>query len=199
MINRVNTSWMHGLRLLFAGGLVFLFLAFQQHKKEDWLHWKSPDQLSAADFKKKHPGRPVKSKWGKRSYRVLEGFIQIGVAFSYSSINGRLKTLEVYSYMVPEDSWLLDQTNLSTLEHEQAHFNIAEIYARVLRKKLRVGMKVDQARRLYQQTLKDMKKRQQSFDQDHTGENGVTEKWKLTIKEELKGLDSWSAKRSLSE
>lgn len=194
-MRNISTQIGRVLFLLCTGAVIFSFLAFQQGTNKDWLPWKSPDQLGVSDFRKKHPGRPVKFKTGKRSYRLLEGFIQTGISFSYSGVNGRLSDAEVFAYMVPSDSWLADKTNLETLEHEQAHFNITEIYARRLRRKLQANVKIEQARRFYQQTMNDLKSRQQLFDREHKSESGVNDEWKRIIREELQALEEWSYSR----
>jgi len=43
---------------------------------------------------------------------------------------------EIIAVMNPEKSWTLDTSNILLLQHEQLHFDITELYARLIRKKL---------------------------------------------------------------
>lgn len=178
-------------RLIFPG-LILAVLSFQAVSVNEQRRWQHPRQLTVDDFKMKQPGRVVKIKTGKRSYTVLEGFIQTGISFRYEARNGRTLGFEVFAYMVPDESWLADQNNLLTLAHEQAHFNITEIYARRVRQKLAVGMSTEKAKRLYQITMKELSGQQAAFDRDHKGENGVTAKWKQRISDELEALEHFT-------
>lgn len=178
-------------RLLFPG-LILVVLSFQSVSVNEQRPWQHPRQLTVDDFKMEQPGRVVKIKTGKRSYTELEGFIQTGIAFRYEARNGRTTGFEVFAYMVPDESWLASKNNLLTLAHEQAHFNITEIYARRLRKKLAVGMSTERAKRIYQLTMKELAGIQASFDRDQKGEAGVTLKWKERISDELQELAAFA-------
>ena len=131
-------------------------------------------------------------KTGRRTYRVLEGYIYSGIAFSYS-VYGEKVSYEVYSFMLPDESWLADPDNAATLEHEQAHFNISEIYARKLRNKLSRIRNHIVAREEYQRMMKELEKTQDEFDHDQEGESGVTSEWQQKISDSLKEYDEFTS------
>lgn len=175
------TSWM-----------VIVSFSFSPPPAKEQLRWTHPAQLTANDFRKPSAGRKVRVKTGRRSWRILEGYIYSGIAFSYE-VKGKQVKYEVYAFMLPDDSWLADPENQATLEHEQAHFNITEIYARRLRQQLKQVARSEDARKKYQQTMKDLAKVQADFDHDQEGETGVTDQWKKKIQSELNERAAFSS------
>lgn len=160
------------------------------------LVWTKMDGLTFGDFQKQLSTVPQKQKIGKNTYATLEGYIYCGIRFSYEQVGNQLK-YEVYSFMEPAQSWIRDKNNVGTLEHEQAHFNITEIYARKLKYELRNERNLKKAKKKYKQVFKALAKKHEDFDKDHHGEFGVERKWKNWIVEQLQELDQY-AQKSLS-
>lgn len=157
------------------------------------LVWSKMDGLTFDDFQKQLATVPQKQKIGKNTYATLEGYIYCGIRFSYEQKGNNLK-YEVYSFMEPAQSWIRDKNNVGTLEHEQAHFNITEIYARKLKYELRNERNLKKAQKKYKQVFKALAKKHQEFDKDHHGEFGVERKWKNWIVEQLQELDPYAEK-----
>ena len=91
-------------------------------------------------------------------------------------------------------SWIRDKNNVGTLKHEQAHFNIAEIYSRKLKYDLRNEWNLKRAKKKYKQMFKSLLKKQADFDKDHHGEVGVERKWEIWIADQLRELNQYTDK-----
>jgi len=94
-------------------------------KKEEQIIWNKEQKLTWNDFK----GRPKNnSPAGALSFCGMRHY------FSYK--NGFIKINTETSFDCKK-SWVNSEDKISsTLEHEQLHFNIAELYARKLRQEL---------------------------------------------------------------
>src|SRR5688572_17477967 len=92
----------------------------------DTLTW-SEKPLRSADFRMTAASEEFSQSLDLDHHTTLEGYIYSGIHFSYQQI-GREIFCEVRAYMIPSESWLRDPEDDATLEHEQAHFDITEIY-----------------------------------------------------------------------
>lgn len=163
-------------------------LTAQESNRE--LVWNRPEGLTAADFRKNLYDVPQQQKVGRNTYVQLEGYIFCGIKFSYEQKGDHLR-YEVYAFMEPEQSWIRDKDNKGTLAHEQAHFNISEIYARKLKYDLRNEWNLNRAKKKYKQMFKVLLKKQAAFDKDHHGEVGVERKWEKWIADQLRELNQY--------
>ncbi len=163
----------------------------QPHALKDEIAWRNPSQLTMDDFRKESPDRKTNFKTGKRTYKQLEGFIYCGINFSYESVGSKI-SYAVVAFMVPGQSWIRDTGNAETLLHEQAHFNITEIYARKLRQKLKEIHSTEAAKKAYKKYFAELKKMQDKFDADHEGESGLSPGWKKQIEMDLEKLSAFS-------
>ena len=102
----------------------FILLAFLQ-RQEEQIVWSKDRPLTWADFK----GKPLnKSTAGALSF--------CGIRHYFLYENGLIKINTETSFNCKK-SWVnLEDKILSTLEHEQLHFNIAELNSRKLRQEL---------------------------------------------------------------
>lgn len=92
---------------------------------QDTIHWTPCYQLKYEDFQ----GKPDTAK-----IDLANSYIQID--YSYKIINGQLQ-YKVNCYFFKKLSW--SKFNMATLtEHEQIHFNIAELFALKLEQKFEV-------------------------------------------------------------
>ncbi len=172
-----------------------MLLAFHLYAQENTREvvWNQLNGLTTEDFRKSLANVPQKQKVGRNTYAQLEGYIYCGIKFSYELKGNHLKYV-VYSFMEPDQSWIRDKNNVGTLEHEQAHFNISEIYARKLKYELRNEWNLKRAKKKYKQMFKELLKKQAAFDKDHHGEVGVERKWKIWISDQLRELNQYSDK-----
>lgn len=171
--------------------LLGFHLTAQESNRE--LVWNQPDGLTMEDFQRNLANVPQKQKVGRNTYAQLEGYIYCGIKFSYEQRGNNLK-YEIYSFMEPSQSWIRDKNNVGTLKHEQAHFNIAEIYSRKLKYDLRNEWNLKRAKKKYKQMFKSLLKKQADFDKDHHGEVGVERKWEIWINEQLRELNQYADK-----
>src|SRR5690554_6270061 len=114
------------MKLFFVWFFPF-FLLSQPHSEK--IYWDENERLSWEDFR----GKP----------RPNVGFVAstgTGIDFKYSfSIKGNEVEVSysVQSFFNPQESWFLrDKVSQNVLNHEQAHFDISELHARMLRKQL---------------------------------------------------------------
>ena len=181
------------VRLSLWIGLVMMLVVFSAATKtKEQVRWRNPEQLTASDFRRDTAGRRVKVKTGKRTWRVLEGYIYSGIAYRFEQKGSDVR-YEVYAFMLPDESWLSDPENRGTLRHEQAHFNITEIHARKLRESLLKVRNPEEAKRKYKQVITELAKTQADFDADHMGESDVTEHWQRKIQRELNERSAFAA------
>ncbi|EDM43482.1 hypothetical protein SCB49_00495 [unidentified eubacterium SCB49] len=97
--------------------------------QEEKMKWDESRLLTWKDFR----GTPDKS-----TDYVASTHSGISLSFGSKTENGKVSyTIEVGSYFYPEKSWYRPG-NISAyiLKHEQTHFDISEVYARKLRKKI---------------------------------------------------------------
>lgn len=169
---------------------LFLFLSLGAAAQSDTVYW-SPVRLTDSQFKKETPSASTSRQLTPNRHWTLEGYIFNGLRFSFET-SGKTIRYEVVAYMLPYESWLKDHNDPLTLEHEQAHFDISEVFARKLRKRLSTVKDGPSARRLMHQYFDDLQDEQKRFDKAHRGESGVSDNWKKKIKEGLENNSEWT-------
>lgn len=110
--------------VLFALIFVTSFNLFSQESyiKQDSIPWDKNYRLKWSDFK----GRPdmlSKEDAACAASIYVRGFRDKG-----------LPNFLVYNSFMKSDAWTSDSTSVMLLQHEQLHFDIAEVYARKIRK-----------------------------------------------------------------
>lgn len=136
------------------------FLGLAQEIDEEIL-WDSDYRLTWADFKGKVPpaAEPAATTASGISYRYSANLIHHEVKLDF----------EVNAYFYPNESWykplVCDDLILS---HEQLHFDIAELFARKMRDKLRRTSFSDnvkqEIREIYQDILRELQDFQDQYD-----------------------------------
>lgn len=163
----------------------------------DTVTW-SNNRLSSEDFRMKMVSDEFARSLKMDSRTTLEGYIFSGIHFSYERVGNNM-LCEVKAYMIPSESWLRDNEDDATLEHEQAHFDITEIYARRLRRDLSKVKTPEAAKKLMQVRFEAMQAEQRRFDKSHKNECGVHPLWQVKINEELEELSEWAAPQVMAE
>jgi hypothetical protein len=107
-------------------GLIFVasFSLFSQQSciKQDSIPWNKNYRLKWSDFKGK-PDTLSKEDAACAASIYVKGFRDKG-----------LPNFLVYNSFMKNDAWTRDSTSVMLLQHEQLHFDIAEVYARKIRK-----------------------------------------------------------------
>ncbi len=138
--------------LLFITIFAIPFVFFAQKNNEELLEWNADRQLNWADYKSK-PNPESDAAASTTTYLSVEYNIT-STRFSY----------KIKSFFSKTRSWGLHKTDY-ILSHEQGHFDIAEVFARKLHKKL---SEYKFNKRTYQKDLKKI------YD-DVTGEKSDTQ------------------------
>ncbi|RIV72350.1 DUF922 domain-containing protein [Flagellimonas aequoris] len=148
-------------KIISIGCFLFLsFLGFAQEIEEGIL-WNEGKRLSWSDFKGKVPPAAVPA-----------ATTASGISYTYSAnlLHHEVKLdFEVNAYFYPNESWHKpEQCTDNTLAHEQLHFDIAELFARKMRNRLRRTSFSDdvkaEVRRIYQDILQELKDFQDQYD-----------------------------------
>ncbi len=147
-----------------------------------------------------------KLKWSdfKAPYRAGVSYVAstssgISFSYSYSERDGEIDlNITVHSNFYPEKSWVNpEEASEYILAHEQAHFDISEIHARMLRKKIsettfskKVKMELTN---LYNSVNEDRETMQRLFDKesDHSKNKEKELEWETFIKQQLQDYDRW--------
>ncbi len=160
------------------------FLGFAQEIEEGIL-WDENKRLSWADFKGKVPPAAVPA-----------ATTASGISYTYSAnlLHHEVKLdFEVNAYFYPNESWYKpEQCTDNTLTHEQLHFDIAELFARKMRNRLRRTSFSDdvkeEVRRIYKDILQALKDYQDQYDWETNFSRNLEKQleWNQKIAEALK-------------
>lgn len=148
------------------------------------IEWKKDYKLSWKDFRKTNK---------KHHYDALSS---TGIAFSYVVGQKGVK-VEAKAIFDRSESWVRKgRETESLLEHEQLHFDIAELYTRKLREKIErdnitTASGLD---KVYNRIVIDLRKRQRMYDQqtDHGINKKEQMRWQEEIANQLKIATAYS-------
>ena len=152
----------------------------------DEIRWKPDLRLQWTHFQ----GKPDRGS-------NMDALTESGITFSWNC-DWRGFQLTAYAIFVPTGSWVKEPTN-NLLAHEQAHFDITEIHARLLRKffaehpdPCRLGRTgIDQAAHKIIQTSYAVQNEYDSA--TNHGENyRMQREWQTRIAAELAALDAYA-------
>ena len=161
-----------------------------QLAKDSAIRWTARRPLTWADFQGKPPDRND-AVAAETAYTILHGFRCVGSAFD--SV--------VVAAFRPRESWVkmamlrTPADNARALRHEQAHFDIAEIHARRIRRyyselvapcRLSTDDLADAAKRME----RDQKGAQEQYDEetDHGRNSNQQSRWEKTVATDLTSL-----------
>lgn len=177
------------LRILVFG---FLSLFFIQDKPTQ--NWSDSYRLEWVDFKAK-----------PRLHTSTVAVTASGLSFGFSTTTSSFGRIKDYEYTVeaqfyPEDSWYIkERANNHILEHERLHFDITELHARKMRKRLEntiFSNNINQEMNaIYSEIRRTLSKMQDQYDAE-TNHSQIVEKqleWQAFIKEELRKLVAYSS------
>ncbi|WP_337043262.1 DUF922 domain-containing protein [Emticicia sp. 17c] len=165
-------------------------------KFEKIIYWSDTRKLIYSDFKSK--------------VKPLESFHPITIATTGAGILYRASKITPFTFLIKEcyiksyfdcrKSWFdKNFENPEVLEHEQLHFDITELFARRLRKKLIneyiTPITLETLEKEIKQTMSDLEKLQQKYDQEagHGIDDEIQKKWRKLIAEELKKLNIYQS------
>jgi hypothetical protein len=170
--------------------IIFCLLLVVSGKRlnDDNMTWNASRKLTWADFK----ARP---NINSHAVALTASGITFGYAVKTSGERIIDFTTSVEAHFYPNKSWYLkDRRNTYILAHEQLHFDITELYARMFRAQLK-GLVVtqnvkDQMQRLHKAINEAVDETQKRYDaqSNHSMNAKVQKQWEAIIDKELKAL-----------
>lgn len=175
---------------LFATLLLFLLPFFPSEGNKEKIPWTETKQLTWDDFR----GTPPSG-----ANFVASTNSGMSFSFSYSEKNGK-RTIKhsVICHFYPEQSWFKpDKVSEYILKHEQTHFDISELHARILRKRIaETEFSKDSKKEIeavYQKTEQERQNLQDQYDleTDHSKNKEEEYRWRQKIANQLKAYERW--------
>lgn len=169
---------------------ILIFLIFIPQQDSNRIFWNEDRKLRWEDFQSTPPkGLP------------FAAITNTGISFSYSftNENGKINTeYQVQSFFEPSGSWYIpEKVSSYILRHEQAHFDITELHARMLRKQLerkKFSKNVkSEMEAIYREVEQQKTVMQKKFDKetDHSRNEKNEIRWQEFIAKELANYNDW--------
>jgi hypothetical protein len=155
-----------------------LFTAPASADETERILWSKDYQLQWKDFE-----APA------RSDDPYDAFISCRIDYNQSG-----NEVDVFCYFKKNESWnVKEHESEYLLQHEQYHFNIAELYARKFRREISVSG-VLSIEKKFQTYIRQSRRVQKAYDEqtDHSKNKEAQEKWERYIDKELKQLDDYA-------
>ena len=170
--------------------LLFISVMLFPQSDSEKINWSENRKLTWEDFK----GTPTTSLGFAASTNT-----GIHFRYSYSMENDEaIVEYSVKSFFVPEKSWYIPgKVSQQVLKHEQTHFDISELHARILLKRLEshkfsknIKLKIAP---IYLQVEEQRKLMQKQFDVQTNHSQNLKEEilWEERIAKELEDYASW--------
>lgn len=183
------------MHLKVLGSILFLLMVVHQPTLKDVsITWKASKPLTWADFK----GKPKPN-----SSAVAQTVSGITFGYSIKTMDGRIVdyTATIEAHFYPHKSWYLkDKADAYILKHEQLHFDITELYARLFRKNiksLRVNQnlkrQLDDLQKSINEAVNETQKRYDS-ETNHSINKEAQLAWEVRIAKELELLNTFASK-----
>ncbi len=164
--------------------LISCLTACAQNKQgTEVIFWKPGERLGFSDFK-------ADSKPARGNFDSVNGIHKLGVivkSIDVQMVTVNSKTIfTIYAGMIPGLSWIKNAGDSITLHHEQGHFDICEIYARLLRRDIRNVASMKEAKKLYNKLWLKEEAEHDFFDKENKYLNGgITPVWRKKIERDL--------------
>ncbi len=177
----------------FFTSIYFIFLlVVPSITEEEKIPWSESDKLIWADFQ----GEP---KRGSGYVASTNSGISFSYSFSYSEEKGDTDlNFSVASNFYPKLSWYIpSEVTENTLKHEQTHFDISELHARILRKKIsekRFSKNIEkEINALYKKIEVKRRGMQNLFDSetDHSNIRDKEIEWEAFVAKQLVEYERW--------
>jgi hypothetical protein len=160
-------------------------------KKPDRIFWSNRPVLTFADFKANTKKDPMFSENYSEEMRVLAK-IRKTILVQKKTV-GKMAKFKVYAAMIRDASWIKTPNDTASLRHEQAHYDICEVYARMLRRDLVKARSMDEAKKMFDKIANQEIVEQNLFDAENSGnESGLRPEWAEKIARRLKELEVYS-------
>lgn len=188
------TRWYKSIVLvLLCAGSAATSFAQQDKAAGNLLYWSANRRLTLEDFQAiRNTGDTIFIRWGKGSDPHRLGVILTAIDVQVKQEQGRTR-FTIRAVMDRNRSWIANEGDTVSLKHEQGHFDICEIYTRIMRRELRKAGSLAASKAIYEEVLAAESAEQDAFDRENTAEGGgITNKWKSKIAQQLKQLQPFS-------
>jgi len=189
--DRMNWYSMKQITLTFLVGILYMTCSFAQ-TAEGIIFWEADKPLAWTDFK----GKSVKSSpYHAQTQGALNyTFDNLGVGSYLFKLNVKFDKQKSWSKTEEQTDNLLD--------HEQGHFDIYEIYGRIIIKRLKetkalTGSKFsDRVEKIFRKAFGELQKFQQEYDKatNHSKNKEKQGEWNEKLEKMLKNLEEHSVK-----
>lgn len=153
--------------------------------KQDRIFWSDQPVLTFGDFKADMKSDPMYNEDFSDDIVVLAKIRK--TILVQRRVVGKMAKFKVYAAMIRDKSWIKTANDTASLIHEQAHYDICEIYARMLRKELVSARSMDEAKEMFNRISSQEMIEQNLFDAENSGnKEGVRTEWAEKIKRRLK-------------
>lgn len=183
--------------VLFGFGFLVLFQLFAQEKKElpndSILSWNNTIKLKWADFEGEL--NPNVFAYAVTSYKI--DIIPENVKVDKNDNIQNYEQLTVVASFYKKQSWTVS-SNIELLKHEQLHFDIAELFARKIRKRYSELKSTKQKAystywKEYSLLWKECREMQKQYDSEtnHGANNEKNLNWNVKIAASLEALENF--------
>ena len=160
---------------------------------DDILYWTKNHRLTFADFQGKanKEDTTLHETSAKMLIHKLGSIIK---SIDVHLVTERGKTaFTIYAGMKKKSSWIKDYGDTISLKHEQGHFDICEIYVRILRRDIQNAKSLSEAKEIFDKVSNDEELEQDNYDKENTFQlGGITADWSEKIIFRLKELESYN-------
>ena len=171
------------MKFLFISFVYLILVLKNGGSISDELYWSKTRQLTWSDFQGKIPDSTG-----------LSAGVSVKLKLSYE-INKKLISVRLICFLAKKESWYKDTTNYA-LNHEQTHFNIGELIARMMRKqmdslsKAKTKISINEIKTMFESYSNKLKEMQDLYDNEtnHSLNFDTEIRWESMILEKLDKL-----------
>ena len=173
--------------------IIFLFFSviIPSNNEDEKIAWSEKNKLSWSDFKAAPKGNDYVAS--------TSSGISFSYTFSYTETREIIDLdVSITSYFYPNNSWYIpSEVSQYILNHEQTHFDISELHARILRKKISEttftkNLKIE-IEAIYKRVEDERRNMQHLFDKesDHSKIKEKELEWEAVVAKQLKKYKPW--------
>jgi hypothetical protein len=146
------------------------------------LYWNQAQRLTFDDFQGK-PGEADTALYRSSATMLTHKLGAIVKSIDVHLVTEKRKTsFIIHAAMLKNKSWIKNTGDTISLKHEQGHFDICEIHARMLRRDIVKARSIAEARQMFEASAAKEELEQDEYDKVNTFEaGGITSEWSNKI------------------
>ena len=177
--------------------LLFLNASAQKRVPKNSIQWRSDLTLEWSDFQ----GKPNTDAIAFAETSYLIEIIPTEIKVDENNLVLNYQQLSVKAHFLKDQSWVHKETD-ELLKHERLHFDIAELFARKMRKAFKELIEQENAdfdayQRVYEQYWRECAKMQRQYDLEtgHGRKYTINDQWKTKVDQKLSALSIYELKQ----